>query len=177
MQEVFTNPDNMHWLVNRPALGNLPPIEFPEKIKQTLMSVAPKGLDQVQLMMCGTCSNENALKHAMMYHQHIARKGKSPSDKDLLSSMWHQSPGTPDHLLVIAFEKAFHGRTFMSLSLSQSKAIHKVDVPAMTDTVLRCPFPNTHNDKGEDDRTLAGIEQMIRIAKETGLIAHSLFFF
>ena len=35
-------------------------------VKKSLMSVAPSGLDAVTAMMCGSCSNENAIKSAMI---------------------------------------------------------------------------------------------------------------
>jgi 4-aminobutyrate aminotransferase/(S)-3-amino-2-methylpropionate transaminase len=31
-------------------------------VQEVLVSLAPKGLDQVFAMMCGTCSNENGIK-------------------------------------------------------------------------------------------------------------------
>merc|ERR1712113_1168491 len=53
INELMHNPDNISWMVNRPALANLPPKEFPSAIHESLMSVCPDGLDEVQLMMCG----------------------------------------------------------------------------------------------------------------------------
>lgn len=54
-------------LVNRPALGAFPGEDWPKRLKSTLMPVAPEGLSNVQTMMCGTCSNENALKAIFMW--------------------------------------------------------------------------------------------------------------
>ncbi|KAL7979082.1 hypothetical protein Chor_015106 [Crotalus horridus] len=55
--------------VNRPALGILPPENFAEKLKESLLSVAPKGLSQVVTMSCGSCSNENAFKTIFMWYR------------------------------------------------------------------------------------------------------------
>lgn len=60
--KAMSDPNNMSALVNRPALGILPPKDFNEKLKSTLLSIAPKGLNEVQTMACGSCSVENALK-------------------------------------------------------------------------------------------------------------------
>ena len=55
-------------LVTRPALGVMPPLDYIEQVKRTFLSIAPTGLDCVTQMMCGTCSNENAFKAAMIHH-------------------------------------------------------------------------------------------------------------
>lgn len=54
-------------LVNRPALGVFPGEDWPNRLKSVLMSVAPKGLNGITTMMCGTCANENALKNIFMW--------------------------------------------------------------------------------------------------------------
>ena len=43
---ALSEPENIAWLIHRPALGNLPPLDWVDRINNTLMSVAPKGLDQ-----------------------------------------------------------------------------------------------------------------------------------
>lgn len=50
--------------ISRPALGLLPPKEWPEIVKEAFMSIAPKGLTKVQTMLCGSSANENAFKAA-----------------------------------------------------------------------------------------------------------------
>lgn len=52
--------------------------------------------------------------------------------------MKNASPGAPD-LSALSLTSAFHGRLFGSLSLTRSKAIHKVDIPAFDWPVA--PFP------------------------------------
>ena len=140
IDELCLNKDNISWIVNRPALGNCPPKEFPSRLYDTLMSVAPKGLDEVQLMMCGTCSNENALKLAMISHAYNKRGQQPPTKEDLSSCMQHQEPGTPSNLGIITFEGGFHGRTFLALSCTQTNPLHKVDIP-VSDMIIRLPFP------------------------------------
>lgn len=56
-------------MVNRPAMGVNPPLDTYELLQETLLKVAPKGLDNVQTMMCGSCSVENAVKAAMIKYR------------------------------------------------------------------------------------------------------------
>lgn len=59
---ALRDPKNASAFINRPALGILPPEDFNQKLQSALLSVAPKGLTEVQTMACGSCSVENALK-------------------------------------------------------------------------------------------------------------------
>lgn len=60
--EAVQDPKNISTLINRPALGILPPKNFNEQLHSALLSIAPKGLSEIQTMACGSCSVENALK-------------------------------------------------------------------------------------------------------------------
>lgn len=85
--------------MNRPALGIHPPLNFSKKIKDVLFSVrkfgidpfirgvnkttksvkvAPKGLNMVQTMACGSCANENAYKAVFIRYNTKIRKEKPP---------------------------------------------------------------------------------------------------
>ena len=39
-----------------------PGTDWVDRLREVLMRIAPRGLDNVITMMCGTCSNENAMK-------------------------------------------------------------------------------------------------------------------
>lgn len=39
MIEVFTNPANLPYLAHRPALANLPPSDWPHRLREALLSV------------------------------------------------------------------------------------------------------------------------------------------
>ncbi len=76
-----------------------------------MFQIAPKGLTEVQPMMCGSCANENAFKAAFIWHQRKKRGlSKGISQKDLDSAMNNAPPGAPK-LSVLSFDSAFHGRT------------------------------------------------------------------
>lgn len=61
------------------------------------------------------------------YRNRERGENASFTEEDLSSCMKNESPGTPD-LSVMSFTGAFHGRLMGTLSLTRSKAIHKVDV-------------------------------------------------
>lgn len=103
--------NSLSTLVNRPALLVLPPMDFAQRIKNTLLSVSPKGLTEVNTMMCGTCSNENAIKSAFI--DYMNRNRDTPLDvnsKELESTLFNKAPGCPK-LSVLSFMGGFHGRT------------------------------------------------------------------
>ena len=58
--------DNLPLLAHRPALGNAPPVGWPQRVAKTLLAAAPPGLHHVVPMMCGSCANENAFKAVFM---------------------------------------------------------------------------------------------------------------
>ena len=47
MLKIWEDPHNIRTLVNRPALGVYPGVDWPSMLKNVLLSVAPSGLDQV----------------------------------------------------------------------------------------------------------------------------------
>jgi 4-aminobutyrate aminotransferase/(S)-3-amino-2-methylpropionate transaminase len=138
MLEVFQNPGNLSLLAHRPALGNMPPAGWIDRVKSTILSVAPKGLPCVQLMMCGSCANENAYKAVFIAAQERKRGGRPPNEEELASCMVNKSPGSPD-LKILSFHGAFHGRMLGCLSTTHSKAIHKLDVPGFDWPIAHFP--------------------------------------
>jgi 4-aminobutyrate aminotransferase/(S)-3-amino-2-methylpropionate transaminase len=112
--------------MNRPALSVFPNKGFAESIEQGILSVAPKGLNQVFTMMCGSCANEGAMKAAFFTYRAKERgEGVQFSAEEMSSCMKNEAPGSPE-LSVISFKSGFHGRLLGTLSLTRSKAIHKV---------------------------------------------------
>ena len=159
--------------MNRPALGILPTSDWPQLIRDSFMAVAPKGLDQVFTMMCGTCANEGAFKAAFMKYRELQRKEIDQvgfSEEELSSCMCNQAPGTPD-LSILSFEGSFHGRSLGSLSATRSKALHKVDFPAFPWPMA--PFPQlrypladfVEENRAEEERCLARLEQILIASK------------
>jgi 4-aminobutyrate aminotransferase-like enzyme len=149
LNNLFFQDEFATLFASRSALGNFPPVEWDSIISEGLLKVTPKGLDQVFTQMCGSCANEvctlnkncqqlkiilnwrnvyqGALKAAFMAYR-ARQRGESAefSAEELSSCMQNQSPGAPD-LVALSFNKGFHGRLFGTLSLTRSKAIHKVD--------------------------------------------------
>ncbi|KAF7698454.1 hypothetical protein HF521_004964 [Silurus meridionalis] len=138
LMKALTNPNNLSAFVNRPALGILPPENFPEKLTESLLTIAPTGMTRVQNMACGSCSNENAFKAMFIWYKNKERGTSSPSPEETSSCMINQSPGCPD-LSVLSFMGAFHGRTLGCLATTHSKIIHKLDIPSFDWPIA--PFP------------------------------------
>jgi len=165
----------MRALVNRPALGVYPGADWVQQLHNVMMSVAPKGLDQITTMMCGSCSNENAFKLMHFKHMEKERGGRAFSEEEMQSCMINQAPGTPD-LSVLSFHGGFHGRTAASLACTHSKYIHKVDVPLAQWQVSDFPrykYPLEEfqrENEAEDERCLAMAEDVITESRKHGPI-------
>lgn len=138
MIKAVTSPKNISTFVNRPALGILPPENHVERLRSSLLSVAPAGLTEVQTMACGSCSNENAFKAVFIKYMAEKRGGKPPTPEELESSKYNKAPGSPN-LSILSFDGSFHGRTFGCLSTTHSKPIHKLDIPSFDWPIAKYP--------------------------------------
>uniref|UniRef100_A0A669AX85 4-aminobutyrate--2-oxoglutarate transaminase n=1 Tax=Oreochromis niloticus TaxID=8128 RepID=A0A669AX85_ORENI len=148
------------------SLGILPPENFPDKITESLLSVAPSGMTRVQTMSCGACSNENAYKAIFIWYRNKERGQNTPTNEELNTSMINQAPGCPE-LSILSFMGGFHGRTLGCLATTHSKAIHKLDIPSFDWPVA--PFPRlqypldefTRENAEEEARCLEEVEDLI----------------
>jgi 4-aminobutyrate aminotransferase/(S)-3-amino-2-methylpropionate transaminase len=121
----------------RPALGVAPPIEWVE-IVERIQKIAPKGLPKLVTVTTGSEAVENAIKAAFIRFAGNRRGSRPWTATDLQETMWNRQPGT-NAMKVISFEGGFHGRSMGALSLTRSKAIHKLDIPAFDWPMV--PFP------------------------------------
>uniref|UniRef100_A0A0G4HKV8 Gamma-amino-N-butyrate transaminase n=1 Tax=Chromera velia CCMP2878 TaxID=1169474 RepID=A0A0G4HKV8_9ALVE len=165
------SPEMKRVVTNRAALGMLPPQEYLQLVKEGLMSIAPPGMDQVITMACGTCSNENAFKAA--FFQLAARMREERGEprweysKEVLESAVKGTELGCPPMSILAFDGAFHGRTVGCLSVSHSKAIHKLDVPLMdypTAPFPRLKYPleqNVDANRKEEERCLEEVKRLI----------------
>merc|ERR1712180_203181 len=80
---AFNSDSAMRALVNRPALGVYPGADWVDQLYNVLLSVAPKGLDQITTMMCGSCSNENAFKLMHFKHMEKERGGRAFTQEEM----------------------------------------------------------------------------------------------
>jgi 4-aminobutyrate aminotransferase/(S)-3-amino-2-methylpropionate transaminase len=120
----------------RPALGIAPPREWVELVDRTMMKIAPRGLTKLVTVTTGSEAVENAIKAAFVRHARVKRGGAAPSADDLAACM-NNAQASANALQVVSFEGGFHGRSLGALSLTRSKAIHKLDFPAF-------PWPMVH---------------------------------
>ena len=163
------SPEMVRALVNRPALGNFPSTEWLPTLQDGILKAAPNGFDQVFTGMSGSDANEAAFKAACMWKAQIDRGGANVqfTDEEIRSTMINQAPGSP-HYSILSFQGGFHGRLFVSLSTTRSKAIHKLDIPAFEWPCA--PFPklkyplDTHAEENarEEARCLEAVEEIIK---------------
>jgi len=174
LQDAMTSPLVTSMMINRPALGMLPAEETYDLLQDSLLRVKPQGMDYLQTMMCGSCSVENALKAAMIKYRADQRGTPVPTDLELDTCMRQQAPGMPD-MCFLTFTGAFHGRTLGALSLTRSKAIHKVDVPGFDWPAAKFPllkYPledHVEENREEEARCLADVRQKIIESNEKGM--------
>uniref|UniRef100_W5K4J9 4-aminobutyrate aminotransferase, mitochondrial n=1 Tax=Astyanax mexicanus TaxID=7994 RepID=W5K4J9_ASTMX len=171
LMKAVTNPIHLSAFVNRPALGILPPENFPEKLVESLLSIAPTGMTRVQTMACGSCSNENAYKAMFIWYKVKGNVGLSR--RKLRTHMRHphyivflQGPGCPD-LSILSFMGGFHGRTLGCLATTHSKVIHKLDIPSFDWPIASFPrlqYPLeefVRENAQEEARCLEEVEDLI----------------
>lgn len=164
--KILQQPHNLSSFINRPALGILPPDDFNVKLKESLLSICPKGLKQVITMSCGSCSNENAFKLIFMWFRKKERGHNSVTQEELDSCMINKFPGCPDYS-ILSFMGGFHGRTMGCLATTHSKAIHKLDIPSFDWPIA--PFPRLKyplelfikENQDEEARCLEEVEDLI----------------
>ncbi|KFY52863.1 hypothetical protein V496_08149 [Pseudogymnoascus sp. VKM F-4515 (FW-2607)] len=168
LAKVAKSDEMVNSLINRPALGNFPSHDWAQILETGILSVAPKGLDQVFTATAGSDANECAYKAAFMYQAQQRRGGADVefTAEELSSCMNNALPGT-SNLSILSFKSAFHGRLFGTLSTTRSKPIHKLDIPAFdwpqaTFPLLKYPLEEhaTENAKAEAD-ALADVERLI----------------
>jgi len=172
------SPEMASALVNRPALGNFPQHDWADILETGILSVAPKGLNQVFTAQSGSDANELAYKAAFMWRRQQDRGGPDMdfSPEDISSAMQNAAPGSPN-LSILSFTSAFHGRLLGSLSTTRSKPIHKLDIPAFN--WPQAPFPKLQYplhahaaaNAAEEARCLAATEQLLASATPSPIAA------
>lgn len=125
-------------IVNRPALACFPSTNYKDILQQGLLAAAPPGMDKIWTSLSGSDANETAYKAAFMYQHAKLRQTNGFTEEELTSVMNNETPGASD-MVILSFDKGFHGRLFGSLSTTRSKAIHKLDIPAFP--WPKAPFP------------------------------------
>jgi 4-aminobutyrate aminotransferase/(S)-3-amino-2-methylpropionate transaminase len=151
----------------RPALGVAPSAEWVDLVERTMMRIAPPGLTKLVTVTTGAEAVENAIKAAFIRYAGQRRNGAPPSAADLTACM-ENDQASANALKVVSFEGGFHGRTLGALSLTRSKAIHKVDFPAFAWPKVRFPevrFPlekHAAENRASEARSLEELEATLK---------------
>ena len=102
---------SQYTIINRPALGSFPSVDFQEMIDNSLSRVAPVGVNNVVTMACGTCSNENAFKAAFFKYMKKQRGGVEWPESEAIemTSCLHNEVFECIYgFLLYLFESSFH---------------------------------------------------------------------
>jgi 4-aminobutyrate aminotransferase/(S)-3-amino-2-methylpropionate transaminase len=172
LKDAVKQEDVIQMIVSRSSMGLFPPANLPDLLAKPL-EIKPPGMDHIQTLMCGSCTIENALKSAFGYQAYKDRGGDGPSELELSSCMDGLQPGT-SHRVAMGFRGCFHGRTFGSLSITNSKSAIKVDMPAFE--WPHAPFPNLKYPLNENEleneieerRCLEETEDLLDTWKKSG---------
>ena len=110
------------------------------------------------------------IKMIFMRYMHRQRGGRVDfTQEEMTSTLANQAPGSPN-LSILSFKGCFHGRTIGLLSCSHSRPIQGVDIPTMPWPKADFPkykYPlddNARENKAEDDRCLALVEELMEKA-------------
>ena len=145
-----------------------PPLDWKDNLTKFIDLFAPKGLKFLHAGCgCGSGANENAMK-AVFIRFMKTRYGNTDLENRESSCMINMAPGSPD-LSILSFEKSFHGRTLGNLSLTRSKPIHKLDIPAFKFPVA--PFPeikypledHVDENRKEEQRCLSKVRDILKM--------------
>ena len=157
-------------LVERPALGNFPSADLQKQLER-LLKFAPKVQNHIWSGLSGADANELAFKAAFMYYRGRERGFDAKfTELENTSVMENHAPGSPD-LAVLSFKRAFHGRLFATASVTCSKPIHKLDIPAFDwphadYPIYKYPMEaNETTNQLEDERCLQDVENIIKTWK------------
>eukprot|EP00771_Trimastix_marina_P002814 gnl/Trimastix_PCT/398.p2 GENE.gnl/Trimastix_PCT/398~~gnl/Trimastix_PCT/398.p2 ORF type:complete len:477 (+),score=158.05 gnl/Trimastix_PCT/398:107-1537(+) len=155
-------------ICHQPALGNMPPHDWVQLLRESLMKVLPHPeLNQIWTARTGSEANEFAIKSACMWYAKRIRGDREFNEEELRTTMLNQAPGSPP-FCVVSFASAFHGRTFGALSTTRSKAIHKLDIPAFDWPVAEFPvlkYPldaHAEENRAEEQRCLQAFETLLK---------------
>ncbi|ELT91408.1 hypothetical protein CAPTEDRAFT_205968 [Capitella teleta] len=164
--ETVQNPENLHQFINRPALGFFPGEDWVDRLENSLLSVAPKGLNRVVTMACGSCSNENAFKSVFMAYKRYLRGGTDYTEEEKRTCVMNVAPGAPP-LSILSFQNGLHGRTMACSSATHTKWPYKMDFPHMDWPTadwpeLKYPLEEfVDENRAEEDRCLEKVNSLM----------------
>ncbi|XP_049866569.1 4-aminobutyrate aminotransferase, mitochondrial-like [Pectinophora gossypiella] len=168
---AFKSEHALRSMINRPALGVFPGSDWPCRMREVLLSIAPRGLDHVHTMMCGACANEYAYKSAFIWYRTQQRGTTNFTQEEMNTSLMNEPPGCPN-VSILSFMGSFHGRTTGALSATRSKPLHRLDFPLLKWPVASFPqykYPlalNVRHNGVQDVNCLQEVQNLIDIYKD-----------
>jgi 4-aminobutyrate aminotransferase/(S)-3-amino-2-methylpropionate transaminase len=160
------------YLVQRPAMGTMPPMEYPSLLHKLIHKISPRNIPEVYLSCgCGSSANANAVKFASL-KKYFEMKGTDKITQEEEESVMHNaSPGVPG-FKVLGFEGGDHGK-FIDMGSIGNNSNSKLGLPRHEWPVA--PFPNikypyednlTHN-RQEETRCVEETAKIIKLNKNS----------
>jgi 4-aminobutyrate aminotransferase/(S)-3-amino-2-methylpropionate transaminase len=164
------------YMIQRPAMGQLPPEEYPKMLLNILSKFAPSNVPEVYLSCgCGSSANENAIKFAFLKKYYDIKGNNNISKEEEESALNGRLPGTPK-FSVIGFEGGHHGKFLSQLSLKTDKErikrncslFPKFNWPIASFPKIKYPYEeNYDHNRREETRCVEETEKLIRERKGT----------
>jgi 4-aminobutyrate aminotransferase/(S)-3-amino-2-methylpropionate transaminase len=159
------------YLNQSPNLSEYPPKEYPDLVRNNVLSSAPKGLTEVYLTDgIGSLANETAIKLALLkYQENHGHVNEFDIDNDLSNT----SSLLQNDVSVLSFENGTHGRTLAGASASGTSLVRgsqpTYDWPTASMPNLKYPL-NRHDAENriEEDRVLDEVRDIISEKLENG---------
>jgi 4-aminobutyrate aminotransferase/(S)-3-amino-2-methylpropionate transaminase len=158
------------FLYQRPAMGVLPPQEYPKLLHELIDKIGPEGVHEVYLSCgCGSSANVNALKFAFLKKFFELKGTDKITPEEERTILIGQEPGAPK-FSVVAFEGGYHGKFLDLLSLTGKENTYefvpKHNWPIAPFPKLRLPYEDnlTYN-RAEETRCLEETEKLVKSHK------------
>lgn len=154
------------FLYQRPAMGVLPPTEYPKLLHELIEKIGPDGLGEVYLSCgCGSSANVNALKLAFLKKFFDLKGTDKITEEEEKTILEGREPGAPK-FSVIGFEGGYHGKLMDLLSLDRVNNfnfIPKHNWPVAPFPKLKFPYEeNLEANRAEETRCVEETAKLIK---------------
>jgi 4-aminobutyrate aminotransferase/(S)-3-amino-2-methylpropionate transaminase len=159
------------FLYQRPAIGVLPPVEYPKLLHELLMKVGPDAISEVYLSCgCGSSANLNAFKFAFLKKFFDLKGTDKITAEEERSILIGQQPGAPK-FSILGFEGGYHGKFLDELSLSNyntNNSIASHNWPIAPFPKLKLPYEdNCAFNRAEETRCVEETAKLMKQHKDS----------
>lgn len=153
------------FMIQRPAIGVLPPAEYPQLLNELILKVSPNGLSEVYLSCgCGSSANVNALKLAFLKKFFELKGNNNITPEEESSILLSKEPGAPK-FSIMSFSGGYHGKFLDTLSLSKYNTNNSITGhpwPVAQFPDLKFPYEDNYSfNRAQEAQCLEQTEQLI----------------